>query len=61
MRRDRLSQELAEELELHLQLIKTAEREKGRADTVPEDSRRDMGNMTLAKEESRDMWGFTID
>ncbi len=57
-RRDQLSRELAEELELHVQLIKKTEREQGRADTAPDESRRDMGNLTLAKEESRDMWGF---
>ena len=45
-RRDQLSKELAEELEIHLQLKEA------------EGNRREMGNLTLAKEESRDMWGF---
>ena len=57
-RRDRLSQELAEEMELHLQLKKAAARENWAAGATPEGSRRQMGNMTLAKEESRDVWGF---
>lgn len=56
--RDKLSQELAEELELHLQLKEAAERENGRAHISVEESRREMGNLTLAKEESREMWGF---
>jgi predicted permease len=49
-RRNRLSQELAEELELHLELKQ--------AGGTWEESRREMGNLTLAQEESRDMWGF---
>ncbi len=56
-RRDRLSRELAEELDLHRDLKQTAGREN--AGAAPEESRREMGNLTLAKEESRDMWGFT--
>src|SRR5581483_786782 len=57
-RRDRLSQELAEELELHLYLKESAAAESGASEKTPEQSRREMGNCTLAKEESRDMWGF---
>ncbi len=45
-RRDRLEQELAEELALHLDLKKQEGNGEG------------MGNLTLAREESRDMWGF---
>jgi hypothetical protein len=45
-RRGQLGRELAEELEFHLQV-------KG-----AEESPQGMGNLTLAKEESRDMWGF---
>lgn len=45
-RRDRLGRELDEELELHLQLKRA------------EGSGQGIGNLTLAKEESRDMWGF---
>lgn len=57
-RRDRLSQELAEEIEFHLYLKEVAEQEAGTTDTASEESRRAMGNLTLAQEESRDMWGF---
>jgi predicted permease len=57
-RRDRLARELAEELELHLHLKQAGEREQGSTHTRDLQSRREMGNMTLAKEESRDMWGF---
>jgi predicted permease len=56
--RERLTQELAEELELHRHLKEAAEQEAGRTETAAERSRREMGNVTLAKEESRDMWGF---
>ena len=45
-RREQLERELAEELEFHLWLKEADGR------------RQDMGNMTLAREESRDMWGF---
>lgn len=45
-RRDQLGREPDEELELHLQLKEA------------EGSGQEMGNLTLAKEESRDMWGF---
>ncbi len=45
-RRDQLGRELAEELEFHLHLKEA------------EGSREAMGNLTLAQEESRDMWGF---
>lgn len=56
-RRDRLSQELSEELEFHLHLKQSAKRETGTRQ-ASEESRHEMGNVTLAKEESRDMWGF---
>jgi predicted permease len=45
-RRDQLSNELEEELQMHLQMKEA------------EGKRSEMGNLTLAKEESRDMWGF---
>lgn len=45
MRREQLSRDLAEEMEFHV-------------DQKTGEDRRGMGNMTLAKEESRDMWGF---
>ncbi|MFL6350812.1 MAG: ABC transporter permease [Bryobacteraceae bacterium] len=56
--RDRLSRELAEELELHLHLKESAAQEKGGARNASQESRREMGNLALAEEESRDMWGF---
>lgn len=58
-RRTRLDEELAEELEFH-RLLK--QDENRRAGLMPlaagELTRRQMGNMTLAAEESRDMWSF---
>ena len=58
-RRTRLDRELAEEIESH-RLLKQAE--NGRGGLAPEDarnlSRRQMGNITIAQEECRDMWGF---
>ena len=45
-RRKQLERELAEEIELHVRLKEVS------------GSRHQMGNLTLAKEESRDMWGF---
>lgn len=56
-RRDRLSQELTEELEFHLHLKESIKQERS-AQRASEESRCEMGNLTLAKEESRDMWGF---
>ena len=59
LRRDRLHDELAEELEFH-----RAERaaENLRAGAKPEaaqvSSRKQMGNITIAKEECREMWSF---
>ena len=49
-RRGRLSDELAEELEFHLALKQ--------AEAAGEFSRGQMGNITLAQEECRDMWSF---
>ncbi len=46
VRRDQLERELGEEMELHLRLKEAEGNGQG------------MGNLTLAKEESRDMWGF---
>ncbi len=58
-RRERLTRELDEEIESHRRLSETALRDHG----IPErdafrKSRVAMGNVTLAKEESRDVWGF---
>jgi hypothetical protein len=50
IQRDRLERGLAEEPELHIQLKQ--------ADATEEDRLREMGNLILAKEESRDQWGL---
>lgn len=50
--RERLTNELAEEIAAHVQLKQASERR------APEERLGEMGNLTLAKEESRDMWGF---
>ena len=52
-RRDRLSRELAEELEFHAHL-----KQQERSNAAVEFSRKEMGNVTLAKEECRDMWSY---
>jgi predicted permease len=58
-RREQLSRELAEELELHLQLKQTdAEARDMPAHVAVAEARREMGNITLAKEESSDIWAF---
>jgi hypothetical protein len=49
-RRRRLDRELAEEMETHRALL---EQDLGR-----QTARRRMGNITLARDESRDMWSF---
>lgn len=58
-RRDELERELAEELEFHRSLKQEA---NGETRLGPEAAARltseQMGNMTLAREESRDMWSF---
>jgi predicted permease len=58
-RRAQLYRELAEELEFHRSL---RERDNERAGLAPDDAielgRKQMGNVTLVKEESRDMWSF---
>lgn len=58
-RRGQLDNELAEELEFH-RLLKQAENR--RSGLTPREavelSRRQMGNITLVKEECRDMWSF---
>jgi len=58
-RRDELDRELAEELELHQLLKRRQNEEAGLASAAAvELVRKQMGNITLAKEESRDMWSF---
>ena len=58
-RRRRLSEELAEELELHVHLKESGNRQR-RVAEAQQVSNREMGNLTLAQEESRDMWGFVF-
>jgi putative ABC transport system permease protein len=58
-RREQLGRELAEELELHLQLKQKDAEETGMpAQVAAEESRRAMGNITLAREQSNDIWAF---
>jgi len=58
-RRTRLERDLAEEIECHRSLKQA---EHARAGLSPQDARelssREMGNIAIAKEECRDMWGF---
>lgn len=53
LRRAELDRELAEELDFHMMM---KQREKPQA--VVDLNRKQMGNITLAKEECRDMWSF---
>lgn len=58
-RRSRLENELAEELEFHRALKEDEKRRAGLGvETAAELSRRQMGNMTVAREESRELWSF---
>ena len=58
-RRGELERELAEEIAFHRRLKETECQRSGLAsDKAVDLSRRQMGNVTLAREESRDMWGF---
>ena len=63
MTRDRLSRELAEEIETHrLFAQENLEAEGLPAADAALESRRRMGNITLARESSRDLWGWpTLD
>ena len=54
-KREQLEEELREELELHA-LLKETERSDGLL--VAAEVRKAMGNITLAREQSRDFWGF---
>lgn len=59
LRRDQLSRELAEELEFHRLLKQRQNEQAGLPSAVAvELVHKQMGNITLAKEESRDMWSF---
>ena len=58
-RRDRLDEELREELSFHLDQIRTELNGKGLApQSAVEQSRRQIGNLTLAMEDCRGMWSF---
>lgn len=58
-RRDRMSQELAEELEFHLEQKRADNRALGLApQPALELARRQMGNLAIAQEDCRDMWSF---
>jgi hypothetical protein len=58
-RRDQLARELAEELEFHRSLKQQENSETGiSAEAAARLSARQMGNVTLAKEESRETWSF---
>jgi putative ABC transport system permease protein len=58
-RRPRLDRELAEEIEFHRSLAEREHRHDGSEPSAAGDlSRQQMGNITLAREECRDMWSF---
>src|SRR5687768_3437497 len=63
IRRDRLGDELAEEMRLHLELREEALRRGGLGGPEAHDAaRRRFGNRTSLHQRSRDMWGFgTLD
>ncbi|MGP0073634.1 MAG: ADOP family duplicated permease [Bryobacteraceae bacterium] len=55
VQRRRLDRELAEEIETHRILL---EQSAGQSAAAKDAARKQMGNLTLAREESRDMWTF---
>ena len=58
-RRNQLDDELREELSFHLDQIQTERNGAGLApQSAVEQSRRQLGNLTLAREECREMWSF---
>src|SRR5690242_16982089 len=58
-RRDRMSQDLAEELEFHLEQKRAENRALGLApQPALELARRQMGNVAIAQEDCRDTWSF---
>jgi predicted permease len=58
-RRDRLDDELAEEIGLHLELRRQALMDEGMDPREAErEARRQFGNVTRKREEAREMWGF---
>lgn len=59
LRREQLDRELAEELEFHLELKRAENIRRGvsPADSLPL-SQRQLGNVTTAREDCRDMWSF---
>jgi len=59
LRREELDRDLAEEIEFHRSLSVAAHARAGLApERALELSHREMGNLTLAREECRDMWSF---
>ncbi|HEX6546280.1 MAG TPA: ABC transporter permease, partial [Bryobacteraceae bacterium] len=61
MRRAQLCRELEEEMELHAQLKRRELHERGLPDELEAaGTRLEMGNTTLAREESRDLWSFLV-
>ncbi len=61
LRRERIDRELEEEMRLHLELRARALEEQGMARGAAEDSARQrFGNRTLFKENSMEMWGWTV-
>jgi putative ABC transport system permease protein len=58
VQRSRLSRELEEEMENHFLLSQAEHATKRTAEAAAAETRKALGNMTLAKEESRDLWGF---
>ena len=58
-RREQLDLELAEEIAFHRRLKESDYQRNGlSSEESAELTRRQMGNVTIAREESRDMWGF---
>src|SRR3984885_13673092 len=55
VQRRKLDRELAEEIETHRALL---EQSAGHSAAAKDAVRKQMGNITLAREESRDMWTF---
>ena len=59
-RRDRMDQDLAEEMRLHLEMKTQEKKEAGLSEErARQAASRDFGNAVLLKEVSREMWGWT--
>ena len=61
LRRERFDREMSEEMRFHLEMKVEENIESG---LTPEEAlyaaRRQFGNQTLLREESREIWGFTM-